>query len=87
MITNRMGSFGLIAGGLIAGLSLTATQGCDPGDLAEQCGLTCDEEAFVNGKFNVSGIASVDAFFSASLDVSGAINGVAGDIQAELNGL
>lgn len=87
MITNRMGSFGLIAGGLIAGLSLTATQGCDPGDLAEQCGLTCDEEAFINGKFNVSGIASVDAFFSASLDVSGAVNTVAGDIQAELNGL
>ncbi|WAS92871.1 hypothetical protein [Nannocystis punicea] len=87
MITNRMGSFGLIAGGLIAGLSLTATQGCDPGDLAEQCGLTCDEEAFLNGKFAVSGIAEVDAFFSATLDVSGAINATALDIEAELKGL
>lgn len=88
MITNRMGSFGLIAGGLIAGLSLTATQGCDEvGNLAEQCGLVCDEEAFINGKFNVSGIASVDAFFSATLDVSGAINATAANIEAELNGL
>ncbi|MFZ6181906.1 hypothetical protein [Nannocystis pusilla] len=88
MITNRMGSFGLIAGGLIAGLSLTATQGCDEvGNLAEQCGLTCDSEAFINGKFNVSGIAEIDAFFSATLDVSGAINATAADIQAELAGL
>lgn len=88
MITNRMGSFGLIAGGLIAGLSLTATQGCDEvGNLAEQCGLTCDEQAFIEGKFNVSGIASVDAFFSATLDVSGAINATAASIDAELKGL
>lgn len=85
MITNRMGSFGLIAGGLIAGLSLTATQGCDEvGNLAEQCGLVCDEEAFVNGKFNISGIAEVDAFFSATLDVTGAINATASGIEAEL---
>lgn len=88
MITNRMGSFGLIAGGLIAGLSLTATQGCDEvGNLAEQCGLTCDSEAFINGKFNVSGIAEIDAFFSATLDVSGAINATAADIQAEIAAL
>ena len=88
MITNRMGSFGLIAGGLIAGLSLTATQGCDEvGNLAEQCGLTCDSEAFINGKFNVSGIAEIDAFFSATLDVSGAINATAADIQAEVAAL
>ncbi|WP_434422338.1 hypothetical protein [Nannocystis pusilla] len=88
MITNRMGSFGLIAGGLIAGLSLTATQGCDEvGNLAEQCGLVCDSEAFINGKFNVSGIAEIDAFFSATLDVSGAINATAADIKAELDGL
>lgn len=87
MITNRMGSFGLIAGGLIAGISLTATQGCDAGDLAEQCGLTCDKEAFLNGKFAVSGIAEVDAFFSATLDVSGAINTTAANIEAELKGL
>lgn len=88
MITNRMGSFGLIAGGLIAGLSLTATQGCDDvGNIAEQCGLTCDQDAYINGKFNISGIASVDAFFSAALDVQGAINTTAGQIEAELKAL
>lgn len=87
MITNRMGSFGLIAGGLIAGLSLTATQGCDPGDLAAQCGLTCDAEAFINGKSNISGIAEVDAFFGAALDVSGAIDATASGIEVELNAL
>lgn len=88
MITNRMGSFGLIAGGLIAGLALTATQGCDEvGNLAEQCGLVCDEQAFIEGKFNVSGIAEVDAFFSATLDVSGAMNATASGIEAELTAL
>lgn len=88
MITNRMGSFGLIAGGLIAGLSLTATQGCDDvGNIAEQCGLVCDDQAFINGKFNISGIAEVDAFFSATLDVSGAINATASGIEAEIAAL
>ena len=85
MITNRMGSFGLIAGGLIAGISLTAVQGCD--DLAAQCGLVCESDAFVQGKFNISGNASVDAFFSATLDVAGAMNGVAEGIQVELAAL
>ena len=37
--------------GLFVGVGITAAQGCEDsplGDLAEQCGLTCDAEAFAN---------------------------------------
>ncbi len=87
MIKKNLGIFGLLGCGLVIGMAATATQGCDPGDIAEQCGLVCDEMAFLEGKVNISGTASIDAFFGASLDFSGATAKVAGDIQAELDAL
>ena len=77
--------------GLATGVVVATTQGCGGDgpltDVAASCGLSCDAEAFVEGKFNVSGIASIDAFFSATLDVAGAMNGVAEGIQVELAAL
>ena len=83
----RNGTLGLLLGGLAA-LGLQACDNGGPGGaLLEQCGLVCDEQALVNGKFAVSGIANVDAFFSAVLDFSGATSATARDIQVELSGL
>jgi len=83
----RNGTFGLLLGGLVA----LGMQACDHdnvgGALLEQCGLVCDDQALIKGKFAVSGIAGVDAFFSAVLDVSGAASATARDIQVELNAL
>jgi hypothetical protein len=87
MKTKNLGIFGLLGCGLVIGMAATATQGCDPGDIAEQCGLVCDEMAFLEGKANISGTASIDAFFGASLDFSGATAKVSADIQAELDAL
>jgi hypothetical protein len=87
MIKKNLGIFGLLGCGLVIGMAATATQGCDPGDIAEQCGLVCDEMAFLEGKVNISGTASIDAFFGAAIDFSGATAKVSGDIQAELDAL
>lgn len=89
MFTNRMRSFGLIAGGMAAGLSITALQGCDDavGDLAEQCGLTCATEGVLEGNASISGVASVDAFFGAVVTFSRVSLEIAGGIQAELDAI
>lgn len=83
----RNGTLGLMLGGLVA----LGLQACDNdnigGGLLEQCGLVCDDQALINGKFAVSGIANVDAFFSAVLDFSGAVSATARDIQVELNAM
>lgn len=94
MRSNRMGILSLVAGGFVAGLALTAVQGCDDGgsggplgDIAEQCGLTCDADAFINGKASISGVPSIDAFFGATLDFTGAVGTVTADLRAEITAL
>lgn len=57
------------------------------GDLAEQCGLVCAEEGIVQGNAAISGIASVDAFFGAVIDVTGAADGVSANLRAQLDGM
>jgi hypothetical protein len=88
MTTKNLGIFGLLGCGLVIGMAVTTVQGCDDvGNIAEQCGLVCDEMAFIDGKANISGTASIDAFFGATLDFTGATAKVSGDIQAELDAL
>lgn len=83
----RNGTLGLMLGGLVA-LGLQACDGDGVGGgLLEQCGLVCDDQALISGKFAVSGIANVDAFFSAVLDFSGAASATARDIQVELSAM
>ncbi len=77
--------FGLMACGMFFGVGATALQGCDPGDLAAQCGLVCQEKGILEGNASISGIASVDAFFGAVVDFQGAVNGVNSGIRAELD--
>ena len=87
MFTNRMGSFGLVAGGLVAGLSIVAVQGCDPGDLAAQCGLVCAAEGIVEGNASISGIASIDSFFGAVVTFGNVSTEISAGINAELQAI
>lgn len=74
--------------GLLSGLAIAAP-GCDGplGDLAEQCGLVCPTDGIAEGNASISGIVSVDAFFSAVLDVRDAAFVVSGTVRAELEGM
>lgn len=74
------------------GFSAAAVQGCDDGGgplggLAEKCGLTCEADAFVSGQANVSGIASIDAFFGAAIDLNASMKGLSGSLRAELDAI
>lgn len=79
----------LMAGFL--GFSTASVQGCDDnsplGNLAEKCGLVCDEEAFVNGQGSISGVASIDAFFGAAIDLNASMKGLSGSLRAELDAI
>jgi hypothetical protein len=74
--------------GLLAGMMLS-TQGCDGplGDLAEQCGLVCPAEGIADGNAAISGVVSLDSFFSAVLTVRDASLDVATSMRAELEGI
>ena len=62
--------------------------GCDEvADLAEQCGLVCPDEGVLEGNASISGIASVDAFFSAVVDAKGAADGVSASVRTELDAI
>ena len=86
-------AFALPLFGLLGGLSLGALQGCDDGgplgDIAEQCGLdiNCEAGGFAEGKASISGIASIDAFFGAAIDLNAAMTGVSGELRAELDAI
>ena len=63
-----------------------STSGCD-GELLEKCGLVCNEDAFIEGSASISGIASVDAFFGAALDVEAAALDISGGLRGELDAI
>ena len=76
-----------LACGLISGLAIAAP-GCDAlGGLAEECGLVCPDTGVAEGNASISGIVSVDAFFSAVVDVRAATLRVSNTIRVELEGI
>ncbi len=94
MTTNRFfgQSMASVAGmGMLCGFAMASVQGCDDGgplgDLAEQCGLVCPDEGVAQGNASISGIANIDAFFSAVINVRAAADTVSGTIRAELEGM
>jgi len=70
---------------MLAGAGLGAMNGCDT--VTDACGLDCDAEAYVNGQASISGVAEIDAFFSAALELETAMNTTAADIRAELDAM
>lgn len=77
----------LMSCGLLAGM-VVSMQGCDGlGNLAEQCGLVCPDTGIVDGNAAISGVVSIDAFFSAVITVRDASASVASSMRAELEGI
>ena len=75
--------------GLLTGISFSALQGCDPADGGgiPGCDISCPVEGVAEGNAAISGIAEVDAFFGAVVDVSAAANGISSSLQAELDAI
>jgi hypothetical protein len=85
----RRGGFGLVSRGLGLGIAAGLVYGCDPGDVASQCGLDvdCTAGGFAEGKASISGVASIDAFFGAAIDLEAAMTGLSGELRAELDAI
>lgn len=74
--------------GLLTGISFSALQGCDPSEGGiPGCDISCPDEGIAEGNAAISGIAEVDAFFGAVVDVSAAANGISSSLQAELDAI
>jgi hypothetical protein len=73
--------FGMVA--LSAGVLGTA--GCE--DAAEACGIKCPDQGIADGNAAISGFASIDGFFQSVVNFKTVANGVAADIQADLEGI
>jgi hypothetical protein len=75
--------------GFLVGLALTVPACEEVGNVAKQCGLDVDCEAggFAEGKASISGVASVDAFFGAAIDLDASMRGLSGEIRAELDAI
>ena len=74
-----------VALALPLGMCLTFVQGCE--DPTEICDLKCPVEGIVEGNASISGLASVDAFFSAVVGFNKAALEVQAGVDAELRGL
>lgn len=57
------------------------------GDVAKQCGLECSAKGFAGGDAKISGIASIDAFFGAAIDLDASMRGLSGSLRGELDAI
>lgn len=59
------------------------------GNIAEQCGLdiNCEAGGVLEGNAHVSGIASIDSFFGAVIDLDARMGQVRGTLRAELDAI
>lgn len=79
MRKNKLGTIGLLAGGLIAGVGITATQGCDAADnLCGPCGT------IATGQLSIAGNAQLDGFFAAVASLQNATVKINGDFEANI---
>jgi hypothetical protein len=83
MNTHRL--FALAGLGLLVGASLTSMQGCD--QVAAVCDLECPTEGVLEGNASITGIASIDGFFGAVVDVNAAALSISGALQSELDAI
>jgi hypothetical protein len=83
MNTHRL--FALAGLGLLVGASLTTMQACD--GVADVCDLSCPDEGVIDGNASITGIAQIDAFFGAVVDVNAAALSISGSLRSELDGI
>lgn len=83
MHLNKSRTFGLLAGGIVAGLAITSIQGCDDvaGDICGPCGT------LASGSLSISGSAKLDGFFNATASLTGAIATIKGSFDADIRAL
>ncbi|MFO7564718.1 MAG: hypothetical protein R6X02_18890 [Enhygromyxa sp.] len=74
---------------MLVGLGLAALQGCDPyeGPGIAGCDINCPKRGIGQGNAAISGIAEVDTFFGAVLDLSTAASNIAGSLRSELDAI
>ncbi len=89
MHLNRDRVIGVTGLGILVGLSLSGLQACDsfgengvPG-----CDLSCSTEGILEGNAAITGVAEVDAFFGAVVDLSAAANTISGSLNAEIDAI
>lgn len=85
MNMNNHRLFALAGLGLLVGASLTTMQGCD--QVADVCNLECPAEGVVEGNASITGIAQIDAFFGAVVDVNAAATSISGSLRSELDAI
>lgn len=78
--------------GLAAGLGLTTAEGCGDdalGNLAARCGLdvNCEAGGFVEGNASISGVASIDSFFGAAIDLNAKMSDLNLKLRTQLDGI
>src|SRR5262245_13044885 len=78
MRKNKLGTIGLLAGGLFAGIGITATQGCDADDVCGPCGT------IATGQLSIAGNAQLDGFFAAVASLQNASVSINGDFEANI---
>lgn len=72
----------------LVGALFAASVGCEAVDkVAEQCGLECSAKGFAGGDANISGIASIDAFFGLAIDLDARMRGLSGSLRLELDAI
>lgn len=82
MHLNKFRTFGLLAGGIVAGLALTSVQGCDAADdICGPCG------SIAEGSLSISGSAQLDGFFNATGALTGAFAQIRGSFEADIRAL
>jgi len=83
MHTTNFRTFGLLAGGIVAGLALTSVQGCDDvgSEICGPCGT------IVGGSLSISGSARLDGFFNATGQLTGAFAQIRGQFEADIRAL
>lgn len=74
-----------VLGAAALGGVLLGSAGCE--EAAKQCGLDCPDQGIMEGNASISGFIAIDTFFQSVVNFKTVANGVAGDIQAELDGI
>jgi len=73
---------------LTIGALAVTVQGCEePEQILEACDLTCPVEGILAGNASISGLASVDSFFSAVVNFGKAAGQVKAGVDAELRAI
>lgn len=81
--SNRI--FGVVGLGLLVGASMSTLQACDSG--IPGCDLSCPTDGILEGNATITGVAEVDAFFGAVVDLSAAANSISGSLTAEIDAI